>query len=127
MTRLQVSVRRFLCKLWWWWYMKVKLIGMEENVLSLHQSFLLYFIALAKPLCFPLGFPFCIDPLVSEAKLSTRLEEKCTCIYWSCQYGRISEKKIGILINPFRVFLSTILFSNESVRSLMHAAIVLNC
>ena len=93
MTRLRVSVRRFWCKLWWWWYMEVKLIRMVEIVLSLHQSFLLPIIAIAKPLCFPLGWKFCIDPLVGEAKLSTRLDEKCTCNYWNCQYGCVSEKK----------------------------------
>ena len=36
------------------------------------------------------------------------------------------KKKFGILINRWCVFLSTILLPNESVRSLMHAAIVLN-
>ena len=34
-------------------------------------------------------------------------------------------KKIGILANRWCVFLSTILLPNESVRSLMHATIVL--
>ena len=125
--RLRVSVHRFWYRMWWWWYMEVKLIRMEEIVLSLHQSFLLPIIAIAKPLCFPLGWKFCIDPLVGEAKLSTRLEEKCTCNYWNCQYGCVSEKKIGILANRWCVFLSTILLPNESVRSLMHPAIVLNC
>ena len=143
MTRLQVSVRKFWCKLWWWWYMEGKLIRMEENVLSLHQSFLLSIIAIAKPLCFPFGWKFCIDPLVDESKLSMRVEEKCTCNYWNCQYGRISEKNqnlsqslVCFLVNYWQeknrnlsqslvCFLVNYL-PNESVRSLMHAAIVVN-
>ena len=36
-------------------YMEVKLIRLEEIVLSLHQSFLLPIIAIAKALRFPLG------------------------------------------------------------------------
>ena len=125
--RLRVSVHRFWYKMWWYWYMEVKLIRMEKNVVSLHQPFLLPIIAIEKPLCFPLGWKCCIDPLVGEAKLLTRLEEKCTCNYWNCQYGHISEKNFGILVNRSCVFLSTILLQNESVRSLIHPAIVLNC
>ena len=113
--------------MWRWWYMEEKLIRMEEIVLSLHQLFLLPIIAKQNPLCFPLGWKCCIDPLVGEAKLLTRLEEKCTWNYWNCQYGCISGKKSGILVNRWCVFLSTILLQNESVRNLMHSAIVLNC
>ena len=80
-----------------------------------------------KTLMFSFGMKSCIDPLVGEAKLLTRLGEKCTCNYWNCQYGCISEKNFGILVNRWCVFLSTILLQNESVRSLMHPAIVLNC
>ena len=102
-----------------------KLIRMEEIVLSLHQPFLLPVTAIAKPLCFLLRWKFCIAPFVGGAKLSTRLEEKCTCNYWNCQYGCICEEKFGILTNRWCLFLSTILLPNESVRSLMHATIVL--
>ena len=72
-----------------------KLIRMEEIVLSLHQPFLL-------PV--PLGWKCCIDPLVGEAKLLTRLEEKCTCNYWNCQYGCVSEKNRN-LSQPLVCFL----------------------
>ena len=108
--------------------MEVKLISVEisrRKYILITSAFLPSIIAIPKHLCFPLGWKFCIDPLVGEAKLSMRLQEKSNCNYWNYQDGQISEKS-EILVNHWCVFLSTILLPNESVRRHMHAAIAVN-
>ena len=67
-----------------------------------------------------------IDPLVGEANSQRDQKENAPATTGIVSTGEFLKKFFGILVNRWCVFLSTILLPSESVRSLMHAAIVLN-